>query len=360
MLTIPAHIQKLAQFTDIHYGARDANKEHGPIHNQDCHDFVEFFCDEVTSDKDIDALGFWGDWNQNRSAINLETLKFAYEGAKKIDSLGLPVYCTLGNHDLYRRNSREIHSLHFFEQFKNFHLIEEPTVVENKGFKDFLVVPFLMHGEYADLVKFNKIPIWFGHFEFNGYEITGHGMEMTGGADPDNFQEPELIVSGHFHKRQAKPGKNIAYMGNPFPTSYGDSGDINRGYATYDFRNDEMIFFDWEAGPKYIKTVLSDIMDGKVVMDDMTYVKCIVDVPISYEESADIHREMVANFSPREFILEESIELTDIVTDTSVKDKKWAGDEMATLDEMVVEMFAEVDSEHISSDILVDIYQGLG
>ena len=56
MRIIPAQTQKMAQFTDIHYGAKDANKEHGPVHNKDCGDFLEYFCDEVTSPSQLKSL----------------------------------------------------------------------------------------------------------------------------------------------------------------------------------------------------------------------------------------------------------------------------------------------------------------
>lgn len=355
---------KMAMFTDIHYGAKDAQKngaqDEGLRHNQDCDAFIDFFCEQVKADPDIDCVGFLGDWNQNRTSINLETLKFAYDGAKKLNDLGLPIIVILGNHDLYRQNSRTVHSLHFFEQFKNFHLIEDPEVVKNtnKGMHDVLFCPFLMHGEEATLHKHKKVPLWFGHFEFNGYEVTAYGMTMATGVDPDEFKEPELIVSGHFHKRQSIKNRNVVYMGNPFPTSYSDANDDNRGFATYDFRNNEMLFDVWDDAPSYKRIKLTTLLEKGFELNDRTYARVIVDVPLTYEESAEIQKDFMRTYNPRDFSLEESHELADVVTDSS-SSQKWNTEEGITVDEMIVDMFRDVDSEHIDNDTLIAVYTDL-
>lgn len=353
--------KKGALFTDIHYGAMDADRERGLVHNQDNAAFIEFFIKGVLADPEIDAIFMLGDWNQHRTAINLHTLKFAYEGMKNLDALGLPIYIILGNHDLYKKNDRSIHSLCFFEQFENVVVLEDPTVLKqkNKKFKDVLMCPFLMHGEETELMQFLSVPLWFGHFEFNGYDVTGYGTSMKGGLDPSIFTQPDLILSGHFHKRQLpEKGKNICYIGNPFPTNFGDEGDEERGYCTYDFRTNEMEFIDWEECPKYVKTTLSAILDESVVIDNRSYVKCIVDQKITYEESAAIKKDLTEMYNPRSFKMEESIELLELISDTQ-SSTDWANDDMASVDDMVVEMLTDVESDHLDNEVLVAIYQGL-
>ena len=355
---------KMAMFTDIHYGAKDAQKngaqDEGLRHNEDCDRYIDYFCSKVKNDKTIDCVGFLGDWNQNRTSINLETLKFSYDGAKKLNDLGMPIIVILGNHDLYRQNSREIHSIHFFEQFENFHLIENPEVVynENEDMHNVLFCPFLMHGEEATLHKFKDVPLWFGHFEFTGFEVTAYGMRMENGTNPNDFQEPELIVSGHFHKRQIPKDGNIIYMGNPFPTSYSDANDDHRGLAIYDFETNKLTFDNWDDAPSYKKIKLSTILDKGLELNDRTYAKVIVDIPISYEESAEIQREFMKNFNPRSFSLEESHEIADVVTESD-SEQKWNTEEGATVDEMVVEMLKDIKSDHVNNDTLIDVYQGL-
>jgi len=95
-------LNKAAAFTDIHHGKR-ANSER---HNQDCTDFVDWFCEQVKQDPEIDHIFFLGAWFENRNAINISTLNYSYRNAKKINQLDLPVYYIVGNHDLYHKYSR--------------------------------------------------------------------------------------------------------------------------------------------------------------------------------------------------------------------------------------------------------------
>lgn len=357
-------VTKGALFTDIHFGARDSDKVRGIVHNEDNDAFIDWMIKNIKKDKEIDGIFFLGDWNQHRTAINLHTLKFAYEGMKKLNDLGLPIYVILGNHDLYKKNDRSIHSLHFFEQFDNVMLIEDPMVLtqKNKEYNDVLMVPFLMHGEESTLTKYAKVPTWFGHFEFDGYQVSGSGNVMVGGVDPVLFKKPEIIISGHFHKRQTGNQKNIVYMGNPFPTDFGDAGDLNRGYATYDFRvptEDALEFFNWGAAPAYLKTTLSELLSGDIEITDRTYVKCVVDTIITYEESAAVQKEFIEEYNPRSFTMEESPELLNILEGDDDNVGKYDGDDISTVDEMVIEMLTDVDSEQLDSNVLVNIYNGL-
>ena len=81
-------LKKGAFFTDIHFG----KKANSRTHNQDCLNFIEWFCQQVREDPDIDYVGFLGDWNENRSSINIDTLGYSYQGARALNQLGLPVF----------------------------------------------------------------------------------------------------------------------------------------------------------------------------------------------------------------------------------------------------------------------------
>lgn len=344
-------LRKTAAFTDIHFGKK-ANSE---THNQDCINFIGWFCDQVRADPEIDNIMFLGDWNENRSALNISTLNYSYKGAKMLNDLGLPVYFVIGNHDLYHRHTREIHSVIPFNEFENFVLIEEPTVIEDIG-NGILMCPYLFHEEYPNLVKYANVPFWAGHFEFKGFEVTGYGMVMPTGPDPQNFEGPKYIVSGHFHKRQAN--LNVVYIGNAFPMDFGDAGDNNRGMMIYNHEDDKMSFENWDECPKYVKTTLTNILDGTVTLYPNSRVKCIVDVPISFEESTALRQSFTEKFKLREFTLEESHELRDALSQTE-SSIDWKEKELAGVDELVEQMLNEIDSGHIENQTLVEIYRGL-
>ncbi len=344
-------LKKGAYFTDIHFGKK-ANSE---THNQDCLNFIEWFCQQVEADPEIDYIAFLGDWNENRSALNIATLNYSYRGAKRLNELGLPIFFVVGNHDLYHRHTRDIHSVIPFNEFGNFILVEEPMIVENIE-NTVLFAPYLFHDEYPDLSKYLEIPFWAGHFEFKGFEVTGYGMKMPTGPEAKDFEGPDHIVSGHFHKRQADG--NVVYIGNTFPMDFGDAGDNERGMMTYDHTKDEMLFENWEDCPKYVKTTLTDILDGSATLYPNSRVKCIVDVPISFEESTALKQSFAEKYSLREFTMEESHEIKAAISDTDI-DIDWEDNKLAGVDELVEQMLREINSEHIDNQKLIDVYNEL-
>ena len=344
-----------AFFTDIHFGKKSNSQQH----NEDCVRFVDWFCEQVKSDPSIDYIGFLGDWNENRSALNIATMKYSYLAAKKINDLGLPVFFVVGNHDLYHRHTREVHSVIPFQEFSNFRVIDSPTIIDEIHNKA-LFSPFLFHDEYSKMTGYLKLPFWAGHFEFKDFMVTGYGMKMPTGPDASDFKGPKYIVSGHFHKRQHSD--NIVYIGNTFPMDFGDAGDNQRGMMIYDHVSEVMEFDDWEDCPKYIRTSLTDLLDGTTKVYNQSRVKCIADVPITYEESAYIKQKYVEDFNLREFVLEESSEIQAALTSTdtdeldALLETEFAG---ATIDELVVQMLGSINSEHIDNNVLVEQYKRL-
>jgi len=352
-IRIKANITKMAMFTDIHFGA----KQNSTGHNQDCLLYIDWFCNKVKQDKDIDAICFLGDWNENRSALDIDTLNYSYRGAKQLNELGLPIYFVIGNHDLYHRHTREVHSIIPFHEFSNFTVIEENTIVQNKNQDDILMCPFLFHDEYPSLVQYNKVPIWLGHFEFKGFVITGNTVKMPTGPDPELFKDTKLIFSGHFHKRQFSNNSNIVYIGNAFPTNFGDAGDDQRGMAIYDMGKEQVMFENWDECPRYIKTTLTDILDGTTPLIENARVKCVIDVPISFEESAALKTTFTEKYKLREFTLEESYEIKAAMMGEDMEVD--LDDKLASVDELVIIMLDDIDSKHIDNSILIDIYNGL-
>lgn len=338
--------------TDIHFGKK-ANSEQ---HNQDCLNYLDWFCEQVKKDGNVDYIAFLGDWNENRSALNISTLNYSYQGAKKLNSLGLPVYFVIGNHDLYQRHTREIHSIVHFQEFDNFKVIDQPTIIEEIEGKA-LFSPYMFHEEYPDLAKYLSLPYWAGHFEFKGFEVTGYGMILPIGPDPKMFKGPKHIISGHFHKRQAN--ENIIYMGNTFPMDFGDAGDFSRGLMIYDHVKQEPTWVDWEPCPKYIKTTLSGVLDGSVLLHTESRVKCLVDVPISFEESNYLRKTFTDKYSLREFVLEESNEIKQALTDTEVTIDTSKYDKLSTVDDLVRQMLTDIESDHLDNQKLIDIYTQL-
>lgn len=341
---------KSAGFTDIHFGKKNNSEQH----NQDCLDFIEWFCQELEKDEDIDSIVFGGDWFENRSSLDVKTLNYSYEGAKMLNDLGVPIFFLVGNHDLYQRHTRDIFSTAVFHELANFKVIQKPTVIKKLG-DGTLLSPFLFEEEYPALIKHKDLQCWWGHFEFRGFQITGYNMVMQHGPEAAMFEGPDRIFSGHFHKRQVRD--NVVYFGNSFPMDFGDAGDAARGMVVYDYIEDKVEFKDWKECPKYVKVSLSDLVDNDLILPEGARVRCGVDFSINFEESNYLKQQYVKKFKLREFSLEESADVGEALSETEVE---WEGDaKLASVDEMIVEMLGRIKTEHIDNGLLLKLYREL-
>lgn len=351
-------LQKGAFCTDIHFG----KKSNSPVHNEDCVNYIKWFCDQVRNDPSIDYIGFLGDWNENRSAINIATFNYSYYAARMLNELGLPVFFVVGNHDLYHRNSRDIHSIVPFSDFSNFAVIDHPTVI-NDIHGGALFSPYLFHEEYDNLDEYLKLPFWAGHFEFKGFKITGYNVIMPSGPDPQKFVGPDRILSGHFHQRQTQG--NITYIGNTFPMDFGDAGDTARGLATYNHKTKQLKFVDWPDCPQYIRVKLSTMLNPSYTLPPQARVKCVVDTELSFEEFSVVREEYMSTYNLRELTFEETGEIDDIIANTIVSTDNEDADVTANIQlisqytdasKLVLQMLQEINSDKIDTDLLVQQY----
>lgn len=346
-------ITKAGIFTDIHFGRRGNEA----LHNQDCLDFITWFCARV-QDEQPSHVVFMGDWFECRNALNIETMDYSYRGLKQLDALGIPVIFIVGNHDLHRRTTREVHSVSIFQELKNFTVVDQPKVIDGCLFS-----PFLFDHEYPSLAQYNHLDTWFGHFEFKGFAMTGYNMIMEHGPDPMLFKGPKQIFSGHFHKRQAS--NNIVYIGNAFPMDMGDAGDNARGCAFYDRTVNKTSFYDWAECPKYLKVSIDDILVDKWEPKPKMKVRCIINNEVTYSQAQELKEALIIEYGLRDFILDENRELKqgllegDTAKVTDVLDATFD-----TIDELVVTQLKLAVEDPLfkntyNVDTLVSLYESL-
>ena len=344
------HYNKGALFTDIHFG----RKQNSDVHNTDCVNFIKYMANHIKKNKDIDHIIFMGDWFENRSSVNILTLNYSYEAASILNDLGLPIFFLVGNHDLYNRFNRDVYSTIFFHEFNNFKIINDNTIIPEIG-DGVLLSPFLFHDEYQHLSKYKKVPIWFGHYEFNGFVVTGDNVRFSGGPDPKKFDKIHRIFSGHFHKRQLDG--NICYIGNTFPMDFSDANDIERGFATYTHDTDELEFFDWEDCPKYTRALLSQVNSGEVVLLKNARVECIADVDISYKANIALRKELKSDYELREFVIKEPLLSVTIDNEDDIINNE--NNKMLQTSELIINLLGEITAEQIDKNLLIEIYKTL-
>jgi DNA repair exonuclease SbcCD nuclease subunit len=335
--------------TDIHFG----KKSNSSIHNQDCLDYLTWFCKQFKNDKSEGKyIAFLGDWHESRTSIDVSTLDYSYKGAKMLNDIGVPVYFIVGNHDLGTRDSRTLYSTIPFNEFSNFILVNDKPIVVDEIYGKSMFCPFLMQDEYDMLNDYSDIPVWFGHFEFNGFVLTGLTHKMEHGSDQNNFKSPNHILSGHYHRRQSIGNKH--YIGNTFPMDFGDANLHERGLAIYDHVNSNLSYIDWLDCPKYIKCKLSDLLDDKVDLLDNSYVKVDVDIVVSYEEIKIIQDEYNKKYNLRTLHLDENLKYID--GSMEELDESFEIENKST-NELILGMLEEVDGNKFDTTLLIKLYK---
>lgn len=344
-------LQKGYYLTDIHFG----KKSNSSIHNTDCINYLQWFCDKFKQDPDADYVAFLGDWHENRTAIDVSTLSYSYQGAKMLNDLGVPVFFIVGNHDLGTRDSRALYSTIPFHEFDNFILVHEDPVVYPSVNGDCLFVPFLMPHEYGNLHRYENVPVWLGHFEFKGFVLTGYTTKLEHGPDHAMFSKQRRIFSGHFHKRQTTD--NVTYIGNTFPMDYGDANNFKRGLAVYQHDNDDLSFMNWSDCPKYIKCKLSQLLDDSVTLHDNSYVFVEVDIPVDYEELTIIEQAYTKKYQLREFKLDETSKFITAIDEEQLEDEE---DDGKSTNEIIMDTLKQVDEKAFDYSMLTEIYNNAG
>jgi hypothetical protein len=177
-------------------------------------------------------------------------------------------------------------------------------------------------------------------------------MPDTGGLKLDDLAGPELVFSGHFHKRQQQ--KNVIYPGNCFPHNYADAWDDDRGCTILDWSGD-IEYLQWPDAPKYRTLSLSKLIDDPdKYLSDKTYCRVTLDVGITYEEANFIKETFAKQYNLREIALMPS-KKEEHTNDWN----KGVDIQVENVDQIVLNQLESVQSDTIKKELLVDIYRGL-
>lgn len=334
--------KKAAVFTDLHLGLKGNSK----VHNQDCEDFVDWFIDEAKA-AGCETGIFCGDYHHNRNTLNITTMDSSLRILEKLGAAFEQFFFFPGNHDLYYKDKRDIHSVEFGKHIPGITIVND--IVEED---DVALVPWLVGDEWRKVTKL-KAKYLFGHFELPTFYMNAMvQMPDHGDLRAEHFKNQEYVFSGHFHKRQKK-GK-IHYIGNAFPHNYADAWDDERGMMIIDKENDaEPVFVNWPDAPKYRTVTLSDLLDpDNNIIKNKMYLRVSIDVPISYEEASFIKETFVNQYECREITLIPQRQLEEISTDIDIE-------HFESVDEIVSNEITAIDSDNFDKKLLLDIYNEL-
>ena len=327
--------------TDLHVGL----KSNSQVHLQDCEEFVDWFITEAKSAGCETAI-FMGDWHHNRNSINLITLDTSIRCLEKLGAAFDQFFWFPGNHDLFYKDKRDIHSSAFGKHIPGVTVVGSVQTID-----DVTLVPWLVGEEWKNISK-TKSKYMFGHFELPLFYMNAMvQMPDHGELQASHFQYQDYVFSGHFHKRQSQ-GK-VHYIGNAFPHNFADTWDDERGMMVMEWGS-EPEFINWPECPKFRTLKLSKLIDEQdTIIKSKMYLKVNLDIDISYEEANFLKETFMANKDIREIsLIQEKISL-----DTTTDDTPDASFE--SVDQIVLEQLVSISSEQFDQKILLEIYNNL-
>lgn len=333
--------KKVACFTDIHFGLKSGSR----THNQDCEEFINWFCDTAKAEGCETAI-FLGDWHHNRSTTDVSTMNYTVSNLERLNNSFEKVYVIMGNHDEFYKDKREIHSLEFARLFPNIHVVNETI---NEG--DVTIMPWLIGDEWKTIPHI-KSRYLFGHLELPSFYMNAMvQMPDHGQVQSSHFVNQEYVFTGHFHKRQN--AQNIWYIGNAFPHNYADAGDDERGMMILEWGG-KPEFKAWPHQPTFRTYNLSQIIDNPDgLLKEKMHCRVTIDLPISFEEANFIKETFMPQYNLRELML--IPEKADISEGAATP----ADLSFESVDTIVMNQITNIDSETYDKKLLLDIYHNL-
>jgi DNA repair exonuclease SbcCD nuclease subunit len=333
--------KKVACFTDLHVGL----KSNSTTHIRDCEEFVEWFILNAQQ-AGCDTCIFLGDWSHNRNSLNLYTLDSSIRLLERLGSAFQQFFWFPGNHDLFYKDKRDIHSSAFGRHIPGVTVVEGVTTMG-----DVTLVPWLVGDEWKNIGKI-KSRYMFGHFELPLFFMNSMvQMPDHGELQPSHFQHQEYVFSGHFHKRQSQ-GK-VHYIGNAFPHNFADAWDDERGMMIMEWGGIPE-YRNWDNAPKFRAIKLSQLIDNKdEILKSKMYLKVNLDIDISYEEANFIKETFMTEYDIREIsLIQDKVNLDGTIEDNP--DAKFE-----SVDQIVNQELVNVESEQFDRATLVAIYNDL-
>ena len=322
---------------DLHFG-RSGNSAQA---NQDNIDFLQWAIDDAKA-KGADQCIMLGDWFDNRSSVGVGTMHSALQGLEMLSAGFRRSWFISGNHDQFHRDRRDITSIEFVRHIPNITVINDPSTVDDVTF-----LPWLVGDEHERLDLRGRYV--FAHAEIAGFMRNSKSImpESAHTATAEQFAGPELVFTGHFHKRQMQ--RNVCYIGNIFPFNFTDDGEADRGMMLLEWGHDPT-FHTWPSQPLYRSIRLSELLKNiDVLKQDMT-LRVTVDLSLSYEEAMDLRDTLTSGYGLRKIELHHLRDEVENVDSDVV---------FQTVDQLVLSSLQDIESVELSSSRLIEIYQNL-
>lgn len=215
-----------------------------------------------------------GDLFNSKNQISNECNVVASTFIRRLQSLAM-VYVIAGNHDLILENQNRldtITALFTTAQFENSFLLDSATnytsgIIEDK---DIIWALFSIYDDYramdlSEIRKNNpdKKIIGLFHGTVAG-AVMNNGYGSESGLSDDLFDNCDIVLGGHIHKRQVirRKGIDIIYCGSFMQHDYGES-ITQHGYLSLTIENGEIKYHyvDVPNDANYVKLEINKTAD---------------------------------------------------------------------------------------------------
>jgi DNA repair exonuclease SbcCD nuclease subunit len=343
---------KIAIVTDTHFGF----KNDSPVFLEAYLEFFEKQFFPYLLKNNIKTVIHMGDVLDRRKFINFNTLrnvrKRFTEWFSKND---ITVYCVIGNHDCYWKNTNEVNSVVeiFGDHFK---VYENPKDVMIDGMVCGFV-PWISKDNASEVQKYlekSNADALFGHFELTGYEVV-RGVKHEGGLDPSVLSRFKKVYSGHFHCKQESG--NIHYLGNPYQMFFSEVNE-SKGFHVLDTEDGSLEFF--ENPRKLYHRVNYDLNldeQGHGNFNFAKYKECFVKLVVTSKKNQpkfDMFCDRLFEAGIHDLLIAEKMEAEEETEDSFVSEKELSKNTVDLIDGYIDEL--KIDGGSDLKNLMREIY----
>ena len=229
---------KILFLGDLHLGARNGNPNF--LRMMD-----EYFKEELFPyilENDVKVVVQLGDILDKRRNIDFTISNYLVNTFFKFfNENEVYLYSTLGNHDVYYRQSIQLDGPSQFANSDFIHIVKDCRV-ETFDKTKIAMTPWICDENKEEVTKWivenkNRNTILCGHFELAGFPIQKGYISDKGTIDTENMKGYKCVLSGHYHSPSDKD--KITYVGTPYELTWSDYGDEKK-FIVYD--TEEKVF----------------------------------------------------------------------------------------------------------------------
>ena len=223
---------KILFLGDLHIGARNGNPNF--LRMMDTYFKEELF--PYIIDNDIKVVVQLGDILDKRRSIDFTISNYLVNTFFKFFvENDVHLYSTVGNHDVYYRQSIKLDGPSQFANDEYIHIIKDCETFTFDAIK-IAMTPWICDENKEEVTKWivehkNRNTILCGHFELAGFPIQKGYISDKGTIDTENMKGYKCVLSGHYHSPSDKD--KIVYVGTPYELTWSDYGDEKK-FLVYD------------------------------------------------------------------------------------------------------------------------------